>query len=71
MRGISVGRTEVQVISPVTGRVIGSSEIKVQRTKETVTDINVKLVTGKTNNFPFPLINFSINNQILKPEILI
>ena len=34
------------MISPVTGRVIGSSEIKVQRSKETVTDINVKLVTG-------------------------
>ena len=31
----------------MTGRVIGSSEIKVQRSKESVTGINVKLVTGK------------------------
>ena len=57
LRGISVGRTEVQVISPVTGRVIGSSEIKVQRSKETVTDINVKLVTG---------IMYRLNEYIIK-----
>ena len=35
-----------QVISPVTGRVIGSSELRVVRSKERVAGLRVRLVTG-------------------------
>jgi hypothetical protein len=33
-------------MSPVTGRVIGTSEVRVVKSKETVTGLRVKVITG-------------------------
>ncbi|CAG2170321.1 unnamed protein product, partial [Oppiella nova] len=46
IEGLSVGRSEVQVISPITGQLMGSKEIRVASDKETITHLDVKVVTG-------------------------
>lgn len=46
VQGQLVGRTEIQVLSPITGRVIGAREIRVSNDKVNVDDIQVTIVTG-------------------------
>ncbi|CAG2100493.1 unnamed protein product [Medioppia subpectinata] len=46
IEGLSVGRSEVQVISPITGQLMGSKEVRVTADKETITHMDVKVVTG-------------------------
>lgn len=46
VQGQDSGRTEVQVLSPITGRVIGAREVRVGSDKETVTHLEVTVVTG-------------------------
>ncbi|XP_054169116.1 transmembrane protein 132E-like [Oppia nitens] len=46
IEGLSVGLSEVQVVSPITGQLMGSKEIRVASDKETITSIDVKVVTG-------------------------
>ncbi|XP_035212017.1 transmembrane protein 132C-like [Stegodyphus dumicola] len=46
VRGMQSGRTEVQVLSPITGRVSGAKEVRVGTDKETITHLEVTVVTG-------------------------
>ena len=46
VEGLSVGRSEIQVISPITGQLMGSKEIRVTSDKETITHLDVKVVAG-------------------------
>ncbi len=51
LRGTTVegrrpGRTDIQVLSPLTGQVIGSSEVRVVKSKVSITDMEVRVVTG-------------------------
>uniref|UniRef100_A0A8D8RU56 Transmembrane protein 132C n=1 Tax=Cacopsylla melanoneura TaxID=428564 RepID=A0A8D8RU56_9HEMI len=44
--GRSAGRTELQVLSPITGRVIGAREMRVTNDKVTPTSLSVNIVSG-------------------------
>ncbi|CAL1289115.1 unnamed protein product [Larinioides sclopetarius] len=46
VRGMQSGRTEVQVLSPITGRVSGAKEVRVGTDKETITHLEVTVITG-------------------------
>ncbi|KAF4523501.1 hypothetical protein B566_EDAN004572 [Ephemera danica] len=46
LQGQSVGRTEVQVVSPVTGRVLGAKEVRVGSDRVTLTGLTVRVVSG-------------------------
>ncbi|XP_042904370.1 transmembrane protein 132E [Parasteatoda tepidariorum] len=46
VRGMQSGRTEVQVLSPITGRVSGAKEVRVGTDKETITHLEVTVVAG-------------------------
>lgn len=46
VQGRGVGRTEVQVLSPITGRVIGAKEIRVGSDRVTVARLSVRVVSG-------------------------
>ncbi|XP_065333491.1 transmembrane protein 132E isoform X3 [Cloeon dipterum] len=46
LQGQSVGRTEVQVVSPVTGRVLGAKEIRVSNDRVSVSGLTVRVVSG-------------------------
>ncbi|XP_054271015.1 transmembrane protein 132E [Macrosteles quadrilineatus] len=46
LQGRSVGRTEVQVLSAITGRVIGAKEVRVGSDKVSVTKLRVNIVSG-------------------------
>jgi len=46
VQGRGVGRTEVQVLSPITGRVIGAKEIRVVNDRVSVTRLSVRVVSG-------------------------
>ncbi|KAL5274878.1 TMEM132E family protein [Megaselia abdita] len=46
LQGKSIGRTDVQVLSPVNGRVIGSKEIRVGSDKVSLTHLIVRVVSG-------------------------
>ncbi|XP_055390024.1 transmembrane protein 132E [Condylostylus longicornis] len=46
LQGKSMGRTDVQVLSPITGRVIGAKEIRVGSDKVTLTRLIVRVVSG-------------------------
>lgn len=46
IEGLNVGRSEVQVISPITGRLMGAKDIRVAADKETLTHLDVKIVAG-------------------------
>ena len=35
-----------QVLSPITGHVLGSTEVRVVKSKETITDLKVRVVSG-------------------------
>ncbi|KAI1309078.1 Transmembrane protein [Halotydeus destructor] len=50
IEGLSPGRTELQLVSPITGKVIGSKELKVTLDKEAITQLEVDLVSGITLN---------------------
>uniref|UniRef100_A0A1Y1MMI2 Transmembrane protein 132E n=1 Tax=Photinus pyralis TaxID=7054 RepID=A0A1Y1MMI2_PHOPY len=46
LQGRSMGRTEVQVLSPITGRVIGAKEIRVGNDKTGISRLSVQVVSG-------------------------
>lgn len=46
VQGRGVGRTEVQVLSPLTGRVIGAKEVRVGNDRVSVTRLSVRVVSG-------------------------
>lgn len=46
LQGRSMGRTEVQVLSPINGRVIGSREIRVGSDKVSIARLAVQVVSG-------------------------
>ncbi|XP_076330316.1 transmembrane protein 132E-like isoform X2 [Tachypleus tridentatus] len=46
IQGLVSGRTEVQVLSPITGRVIGACEVQIGSDKITITHLEVSVVTG-------------------------
>ncbi|CAH0390605.1 unnamed protein product [Bemisia tabaci] len=46
VQGRSVGRTKVQVMSPITGRVLGSTDISVTSDKVSLTRMRVHVVSG-------------------------
>ncbi|KAM7312583.1 hypothetical protein ISCGN_009488 [Ixodes scapularis] len=46
IRGMRAGRTEVQVLSPITGKVLGAAELRVSTDKESITQLDVHMVTG-------------------------
>lgn len=46
VEGVSVGRADIEVISPITGAVIGSKQIEVNLDKESITKMQVRLVSG-------------------------
>ncbi|XP_055322731.1 transmembrane protein 132E [Sitodiplosis mosellana] len=46
LQGRTMGRTDVQVLSPINGRVIGSKEIRVGSDKVTISRLSVQVVTG-------------------------
>lgn len=46
LQGRSMGRTDVQVLSPINGRVIGSREIRVGSDKVSVSRLYVRVVSG-------------------------
>lgn len=46
VQGRGAGRTEVQVLSPITGRVIGAKEIRVGNDRVSVTRLSVRVVSG-------------------------
>ncbi|XP_046680481.1 transmembrane protein 132E isoform X4 [Homalodisca vitripennis] len=46
VQGRSVGRTEVQVLSAITGRVIGAKEVRVGSDKVSVSKLRVNIVSG-------------------------
>lgn len=45
VEGLASGRVEIQAISPITGKLIGAREVRVTSDKETVTDLEVNLVS--------------------------
>lgn len=58
IEGMNVGRSEVQIFSPITGQLLGEKEIIVSSDKEALTHLNVNLITGlETEVKPFE--NFS------------
>ncbi|XP_058169924.1 transmembrane protein 132E [Anopheles ziemanni] len=46
LQGRAMGRTDVQVLSPINGRVIGAREVRVGSDKVTITRLIVKVVSG-------------------------
>uniref|UniRef100_A0ABD2W4F5 Transmembrane protein 132C n=1 Tax=Trichogramma kaykai TaxID=54128 RepID=A0ABD2W4F5_9HYME len=46
VQGRGIGRTEVQVLSPITGRVIGAREVRVGNDRVAITQLSVKVVSG-------------------------
>ncbi|KAG8225170.1 hypothetical protein J437_LFUL002870, partial [Ladona fulva] len=46
LQGQSTGRTEVQVLSPITGRVVGAKEVRVGNDKVTILKLGVRVVSG-------------------------
>ncbi|KRT83248.1 hypothetical protein AMK59_4705, partial [Oryctes borbonicus] len=46
LQGRSMGRTDVQVLSPMTGRVIGAKEVRVGNDKVGLTRLSVQVVSG-------------------------
>ena len=46
VQGASLGRTEVQVVSPLTGHVLGSTEVRVVKQRESVRGLKVRVVSG-------------------------
>lgn len=46
VQGRGVGRTEVQVLSPITGRVIGAKEVRVGNDRVAITRLSVRVVSG-------------------------
>ncbi|XP_014665244.1 PREDICTED: transmembrane protein 132E-like [Priapulus caudatus] len=46
VEGQSQGRTEIQVLSPLTGRVIGARELRVGNDKVAVASLRVKVISG-------------------------
>ena len=46
LEGRTPGRTEVQVVSPITGQVIGRKEVRVTKNKETITGMTVRVISG-------------------------
>ncbi|XP_024939788.1 uncharacterized protein LOC107266718 isoform X3 [Cephus cinctus] len=46
VQGRGVGRTEVQVLSPITGRVIGAKEVRVGSDRVSVAHLSVRVVSG-------------------------
>lgn len=46
LQGRSMGRTDVQVLSPINGRVIGSREIRVGSDKVSIARLSVRVVSG-------------------------
>ncbi|XP_023037165.1 transmembrane protein 132E isoform X1 [Drosophila willistoni] len=46
LQGKSMGRTDVQVLSPITGRVIGTKEIRVGSDKVTLSKLIVRVISG-------------------------
>lgn len=46
LQGRAMGRTDVQVLSPINGRVIGAREVRVGSDKVTITRLLVKVVSG-------------------------
>lgn len=46
LQGKSMGRTDVQVLSPITGRVIGTKEIRVGSDKVSLSRLIVRVISG-------------------------
>ncbi|OAD60987.1 hypothetical protein WN48_01054 [Eufriesea mexicana] len=46
VQGRGVGRTEVQVLSPITSKVIGAKEVRVGNDRVAITRLSVKVVSG-------------------------
>nr|CAD7260300.1 unnamed protein product [Timema shepardi] len=46
LQGRGMGRTEVQVLSPITGRVIGAKEVRVGNDKVSISRLQVRVVSG-------------------------
>ncbi|XP_046389656.1 uncharacterized protein LOC124158549 isoform X2 [Ischnura elegans] len=46
LQGQSTGRTEVQVLSPISGRVVGAKEVRVGNDKVTILKLGVRVVSG-------------------------
>lgn len=46
VEGLSPGKTVIQVVSPTTGKIMGSKELRVASDKETITQMEVRLVSG-------------------------
>ncbi|CAK9819472.1 Phospholipase A(2) [Anthophora quadrimaculata] len=46
VQGRGVGRTEVQVLSPMTGKVIGAKEVRVGNARVAVASLSVRVVSG-------------------------
>ena len=46
VQGASLGRTEIQVVSPLTGHVLGSTEVRVVKQRESVRGLKVRVVSG-------------------------
>lgn len=46
VQGLRPGRTEVQVVSPLSGRILGAAEVRVNTDKESVLSLRADLVTG-------------------------
>lgn len=46
LQGHTMGRSEVQVLSPITGRVIGAKEIRVVNDKVSLTKLSVSVISG-------------------------
>lgn len=54
VEGLSPGKTQIQVLSPITGRILGAKEVKVAPDKETITHLDIDLITGiKLQIFPY------------------
>lgn len=46
VRGLALGRAEVQVVSPLTGHVLGKTEVRVVKQRESVKELRVRVVSG-------------------------
>lgn len=46
LQGRMMGRTDVQVLSPINGRVIGTKEIRVGSDKVSITKLIVRVISG-------------------------
>ena len=46
IEGQSPGRTELQVVSPISGQIIGRQEVKVTKNKENIVSMEVNVLTG-------------------------